>query len=71
MVNRTDKAFGEWVMNDVDKAFEDWLDGHMVGEENRRQFAENQGVSLDDLRWAFGSGWVRGQRQAVKDLQNG
>ena len=58
-------------MNRTDKAFEDWLDELMVGYESRRQFAENRGVSLDDLRWAFGGGWIRGQRQAVKDLQNG
>jgi hypothetical protein len=54
----------------TDKAFEDWLDETMVGNESRRQFAENRGVSLDDLRWAFGGGWIRGQQQAVKDLQN-
>jgi hypothetical protein len=57
-------------VNRIDKGFQEWLDEHMVGNESRRQFAENRGVRLDDLRWAFGSGWFRGQQQAVKDLQN-
>lgn len=58
------------MVNRIDKGFQEWLDEHMVGSESRRQFAESRGISLDDLRWAFGSGWFRGQEQAVKDLQN-
>jgi hypothetical protein len=58
------------MVNRTDKAFEDWLDEPMTDTESRREFAENRGVSLVDLRWAFGGGWVRGQQQAVKDLQN-
>jgi hypothetical protein len=58
------------MVNRTDKAFEDWLDELMFSDESRRQFAESRGISLDDLRWAFGSGWVLGQQQAAKDLQN-
>jgi len=58
------------MVNRTDKAFEDWLDELMFSDESRRQFAESRGISLDDLRWAFGGGWFRGQEQAVKDLQN-
>jgi hypothetical protein len=58
------------MVNRTDKAFEDWLDELMFSDESRRQFAESRGISLDDLRWAFGSGWVLGQRQAVEELQN-
>jgi hypothetical protein len=57
-------------VNRTDKSFEDWLGEPMTDTESRREFAENRGVSLDDLRWAFGGGWFRGQDQAVKDLQN-
>jgi hypothetical protein len=57
-------------VNRTDKAFEEWLDGPMFGNESRRQFAESRGINLDDLRWAFGSGWIWGQRQVIKDLQN-
>jgi hypothetical protein len=58
------------MVNRIDKAFEEWLDEHMVGSESRRHFAESRGISLDDLRWAFGSGWFRGQEQAVKELKD-
>jgi hypothetical protein len=58
------------MVNRTDKAFEDWLDGPMTDTESRRKFAQNRGISLDDLRWAFGGGWIWGQRQAIKDLQN-
>lgn len=58
------------MVNRTDEAFEGWLDEPMTDSESRRQFAENRGISLDDLRWAFGGGWFRGQEQAVKDLQN-
>ena len=58
------------MVNRIDKAFEEWLDERMVGEESRRTFAVKRGVSLDDLRWAFGSGWFRGQEQAVKELKD-
>lgn len=58
------------MVNRTDKAFEDWLDELMFSDESRRQFAESRGISLDDLRWAFGSGWFRGQEQAVKELKD-
>lgn len=58
------------MVNRTDKAFEDWLDGPMIYSMSRRKFAENRGISLNDLHWAFGSGWARGQQQAVEDLQN-
>ena len=58
------------MVNRIDKAFEEWLDELMFSDESRRQFAESRGISLDDLRWAFGSGWYRGQEQAVKELKD-
>jgi hypothetical protein len=54
----------------IDKAFEDWLDEPMGGQESRRQFAESLDMTLADLHWAFGGGWIRGQEQVVKELQN-
>jgi hypothetical protein len=54
----------------IDKAFEDWLDEPMDGQESRRQFAESLDMRLADLRWAFGGGWVRGQQQSIKELQD-
>jgi hypothetical protein len=54
----------------IDEAFEEWLDGPIDGQESRRQFAERLDMSLADLRWAFGAGWIRGQEQAAEELQN-
>jgi hypothetical protein len=55
----------------TNEAFKKWLEEPMVGSsETRKEFAENRGTNLEHLRWAFGGGWVLGQRQAVKDLQN-
>lgn len=54
----------------MDETFEQWLKEPMIHSMSRRKFAENQGISLNDLYWAFSSGWVLGSRQAVEDLQN-
>lgn len=58
----------------LDEAFEKWLDEPLEGSsyisKNRREFVEKHNRNLDDLYWAFGSGWFRGQQQAVKELQN-
>lgn len=57
-------------MVNMDETFEQWLKEPMIHSMSRRKFAENQGISLNDLYWAFSSGWVLGSRQAVEDLQN-
>jgi hypothetical protein len=58
----------------MDDAFEQWLNEPLEGSgyssKNRREIFEKHNLNLNDLYWAFGSGWFRGQRQAVKDLQN-
>jgi hypothetical protein len=57
-------------MVNVDEAFEHWLNEPWVGGQTRLEFAKRRGMEVEGMRWAFSSGWVLGQRQAVKDLQN-
>lgn len=52
----------------MDEDFEMWLDGWMVGgrKETRREFAKKTGANLDDLRWAFISGYISGQQSMME-----
>lgn len=49
----------------MDEVFEMWLDGWMVSE-TRREFAKKTGANIDDLRWAFLSGYVFGQQSMME-----
>lgn len=49
-------------MTDDKKAFEAWLDGKMFKEETRREFAEFAKIKMEDLEWAFCSGYMLGKR---------
>jgi hypothetical protein len=53
----------------VDHVFEDWLNGPM-GDGTRKEYAEGLGIDTQNLRWAFGAGYVRGQQQVFKELQD-
>ena len=52
----------------IDEAFEDWLDGPSPTKEPRRKWINPE--DLGKVRWGFTFGWLIGQEQALKDLQN-
>ena len=53
----------------LDEAFEQWLNEPWTNQ-TRLEFAKRHGMEVEDMRWAFASGWVLGQQQAVEELQN-
>jgi hypothetical protein len=52
----------------IDEAFEDWLDGPSPTKEPRRKWINPE--DLGNVKWGFTFGWLLGQEQALKDLQN-
>jgi hypothetical protein len=54
----------------MDETFEQWLSEPLVGGQTRLEFAKRHGMEVEDMRWAFNGGWLRGQQQAIKELQN-
>lgn len=52
----------------IDEAFEDWLDGPSPSKEPRRKWINPE--DLGKVKWGFTFGWLIGQEQALKDLQN-
>ena len=51
----------------LDEAFEQWLNEPWT-KQTRLELAKRHGMEVEDMRWAFASGWVLGGRQAVEDF---
>jgi hypothetical protein len=57
-------------MVNADKAFEKWLSEPFPNQKTREEQAIEEGIAIFNLRWAFSAGYIIGQSQAIKDLQN-
>ena len=50
----------------VDKYFEEWLEGKILTERTRREFAIERRIDLHDLQWAFNSGYTIGVERGLE-----
>lgn len=54
----------------VYEAFNNWLDGLMAGMKmTRREWANERGINLNDLEWAFSMGWSHGVDHVIMELR--
>lgn len=53
-------------MTNDQKIFEAWLEGYILSNRTRRQFAIERNIDLADLKWAFLSGYTEGVNKGME-----